>query len=298
MKRNYFLLLCLFTVIIIFIGCSKKGFYLHSTKSTYAIIPEGYEIVEDFVADAEDGTLYYTDRNKFRFISIPPYLINTTLIKTPNNLKADTTGLVIYFEVPMKVYIGYDINRAMNRPFWLSETEGWRAPGGSIVVNDEPANPLAIYKKDFAHGAVYLGGNWCYPAIPGGSNYIIFYEPLNFITPRIGDTLLIMCESPPDEYNVIGYKLYLLNFAGTNYSDPVCDSQNILETTYDGLAMEAIKYVVDVEPVQYYLYLTAYNMKYESEFSKDIIPIQILDEDVPVPSEPRTIIVIFENFQL
>lgn len=296
--RRYLILFFLFMGII-FISCATQKFKGYEGVSTFAVVPIDYDVVADWIAAPGTGTPYYNDRQdppqRYILVSVPPYLLTTTLIRTPNNMKGDTLETVIYFEVPTTIYIGYDINRAMNRPAWLADSSGWEAPGGSIVVTDEPASPLAIYKKNVSHGATVLGGNWSYPAIPGGSNYVIFYEPMPLIDVNQGDTLLIMCQEPPAEQRVKGYNVYLRNFAGTAYTEPVLSSQNILKTTYEGMAMDATRYVVEVDVAQYYLYLTAFNSTYQSAFSEDVIPLNVRPVDTIVPEAPKKIIIILEN---
>ena len=70
---------------------------------------------------------------------------------------------------------------------------------------------------------------------------------------------------------------------------------DFIQTVWDNEAKNAIEYVIEVEPSDYYLHLTAFNSTNESGFSEDVIPIHINPIDTIVPSTPQRIILILKG---
>ncbi len=116
------------------------------------------------------GVLHYTDRS-YPVTSVPAYLNNEVMIRTPNDDKTNTLSSLINFQLnrPATVYIAYD-PRVTSLPAWMNS---FQKTTSVIGVNDSKINNMELYSKQFAAGNVSLGGNMASPAAGALTGYFV-----------------------------------------------------------------------------------------------------------------------------
>lgn len=116
------------------------------------------------------GVMEYTDRN-YDVTTVPDYLNNEVMVRTPNNDKTNTSTNLVNFTLtrPAIIYIAYD-PRATSIPGWLTS---FTKLNDKIGVNDSQISGLDLYSKSYAAGTVTIGGNLASPAAGANTNYFI-----------------------------------------------------------------------------------------------------------------------------
>lgn len=193
------------------------------------------------LASLQTGLVYYTDRT-YTVTSVPSGFTGLTVIRTPNGGKTNTSASYLNFTVnkAVEVYVAYD-SRATSLPNWLS---GWENTGLSIGVTDGAKN-LNLYKKDYAAGAISLGGNLATGAVGSGSNYIVVVNDPTavkseiLVSQDVNQSRVIVYPNPVADRLVVnnlqaGATLRLLNVSGQVMQTAVA-STNSLEMNLEGL---------------------------------------------------------------
>ncbi|WP_158267470.1 Kelch repeat-containing protein [Adhaeribacter arboris] len=116
------------------------------------------------------GVPIYTDRT-YVTTSVPEHLINSVIVKTPNDDKYNNGAGVFALELtrPATVYVAYD-PRVKVLPGWL---ENWQKQKEEILVNDEKNNRYQLYSQSFTAGPITFDGNRASPAAGSLSNYFV-----------------------------------------------------------------------------------------------------------------------------
>ena len=108
------------------------------------------------------GSSVYNDRD-YTYSSVPTAYVGMNYLQTANDDKFSSGASFLSFDVTeaTTVYVGYD-TRNTTLPTWL---QSWTATTDNLISADAT---LKIYQKDFAAGAVLLGGNEM-----GNSMYVV-----------------------------------------------------------------------------------------------------------------------------
>ena len=120
-----------------------------------------------------EGDTYYIDR-PYVIEDIPAGFEGLIWIKTANDDKGATSESFLGFDVnkAVDVFIAYD-KRATSLPDCMSS---FALDGRSILVSDQGASPLKLYRKSYPAGTVTLGGNMASGASGAGSNYVVLIK--------------------------------------------------------------------------------------------------------------------------
>jgi hypothetical protein len=150
-------------------GPSSRSNYIYSIYATY--IPF---VFDECVLDPkfnntsiDVGEHYYADRSYTITGGIPSWMVDRTLIQTPNNERFNNAASgYLRFTTPVSwwVYVLFD-SRASSLPDWLN---GWEHRSQyKIYTSLKPQPYLEVWRKHFNAGqCVDLGGNFG----PGSSN--------------------------------------------------------------------------------------------------------------------------------
>ena len=113
------------------------------------------------------GKEVYIDRD-YTFTSIPGFLLMREFIRTTNDDKFETAVdfLTFILGADAREYVLFD-DRATKLPAWL-KGETWALDVNTVNTSDVLRRG---YYKDFAAGAVRLGGNAMPPMTSAESNY-------------------------------------------------------------------------------------------------------------------------------
>ena len=134
-------------------------------------------------ANLRGGDFYYIDRTTpgaHVLTDVPAAYECSQWIKTANDDKSVSTNPHLTFNVSSaaSVFVGFD-SRSASQPPWLAN--GFTPTGEILDVADtDPTQEFRLFRRDFAAGAVALGGNLPSNA---GSNYVVFARPLDLTDP-------------------------------------------------------------------------------------------------------------------
>jgi hypothetical protein len=130
-------------------------------------------------ANLRGGDFYYIDRTtpgQHVLVDIPAAYECSQWIKTANDDKSVSANPHLSFSLsaPASVFVGFD-TRSASEPPWLAT--GFTPTGEILDVADpDRTQEFRLERRDFAAGAVALGGNLPSSAT---SNYVVFAKPLD-----------------------------------------------------------------------------------------------------------------------
>ena len=130
-------------------------------------------------ANLRGGDFYYIDRTtpgQHVLVDVPAAYECSQWIKTANDDKSVSANPHLQFTLsaPASVFIGFD-TRSASEPPWLAT--GFTPTGEILDVADpDRSQEFRLERRDFAAGAVALGGNLPSSAT---SNYVVFAKPLD-----------------------------------------------------------------------------------------------------------------------
>ncbi len=98
-----------------------------------------------------NGDLVYIDRG-YAFTRIPNQFLGLDYLRTANNDKANPAGVSFDVNIPVTVFVFYDVRISV--PAWLSS---WTNTG--LTAETDTPDLFIIYSKDFPAGNISLGNN-------------------------------------------------------------------------------------------------------------------------------------------
>lgn len=146
-----------------------------------------YEVSYDLGSDSQ----VYIDRT-YRFSTVPGLLQGATYIQTANEDKFERSDAFLSFNVntSVTVYVIHDDRHGI-RPSWLDD---FNDTGKDAVVEVKPSNgqseyfTYSVFAKDYAAGAVLLGGNYPDQDVGSNSMYSIAVLPQEFEVSQLSAT--------------------------------------------------------------------------------------------------------------
>jgi len=110
-----------------------------------------------------------------------------------------------YYDVPIKLYIAFDLDRSIYFPDWLGN---WAYTGKQISASDPGVEAFYIFEREFFPGQIILGGNYSIGTDPH-SMYFLFLRELSYQTFNQLDSVYVMCDPAEDDiqYYNLGIEL-------------------------------------------------------------------------------------------